>query len=315
MRAMILAAGLGTRMRPLSDHRAKPAMPVRGRPVIAWLLELLSHHGVDEVMINLHYLPDTVRRAVEEYAPEGLRIEYSEEPEPLGTGGGMRRAATFLRESDPCLVLAGDMLLDVDLPALVRRHRDTEALCTLLLRDDPRRESFGSIGLDAEGCVRRIASRFDLGGELRAGVFVGLRVFSPAVFESMPDIDCFEDLSDWLAPELALGSRAIRGQLMSPEDCFWEPVGTPQEYLRANLRSFAPRFISPTRLVPAGTYLRGDQADVIIGRGARLADGVSLRRCVVWDGEEIPENFSGAAGVFAGGTFYDCEDQEPPGER
>jgi NDP-sugar pyrophosphorylase family protein len=308
---MVLAAGLGTRLRPLSLLRAKPAMPVRGRPVIAWLLELLSHHGVEEVMINLHHLPDTVRDAVTKYGPADLQVHYSEEEAPLGTGGGIRRAAEFLAESECSLVLAGDMLLDTDLRGLLERHRREGNDCTLLLRHDPRQESFGTIGLDSEGCVRRIASRFDLGGEQSAGVFVGLRVFSQAVFDYMPDRESFEDLSDWLAPELARGNRRIRGALLSPEDCVWEPVGTPQEYLRANLTPFAPDFIPPTELVPPGTYIRQDHTDLmdcVVGSGARLADGVCLERSVVWDGEEVPENFSGVAGVFAGGTFYACGD-------
>ena len=103
---MILAAGLGARLRPLSELCAKPAMPVRGIPVIAHMLTLLAKHHVTEVVINLHHLPNTVREAVERHRPAGLEVRYSEETELLGTGGGMKRVAGFLRESDPSLVLA-----------------------------------------------------------------------------------------------------------------------------------------------------------------------------------------------------------------
>jgi NDP-sugar pyrophosphorylase family protein len=120
---MILAAGLGTRLRPLSHLCAKPAMPVRGIPVIAYLLSLLRAHGVEEVIVNLHHRPDSIRDAVERFGPAGLEVHYSVEEAPLGTGGGIRRAAEFLRESDPSIVLAGDMLLDVDLGHLIELHR------------------------------------------------------------------------------------------------------------------------------------------------------------------------------------------------
>jgi len=112
---MILAAGLGKRLRPLTDYCAKPALPIRGRPVISLLLDFLAHHEIREVMINLHYLPETIRAAVESDRPEDMEIIWSDETSPLGTGGGIRKAATFLAEADDCLVLAGDMLLDLDL--------------------------------------------------------------------------------------------------------------------------------------------------------------------------------------------------------
>ncbi|NNL66116.1 MAG: nucleotidyltransferase family protein, partial [Myxococcales bacterium] len=153
---MILAAGLGLRMRPLSDHRAKPALPVLGRPVISLLLELLARCGVREVLINLHHLPSSIRDAVEADHPAALDLTWSIEDAPLGTGGGIRRAADFLRGTDDCLVLAGDMLLDLDLPTLCARHRASGRDVTLVLRDDPRTETFGSIGLDAAGRVVRI---------------------------------------------------------------------------------------------------------------------------------------------------------------
>jgi NDP-sugar pyrophosphorylase family protein len=94
-RAMILAAGLGTRLRPLTEACAKPALPVCGVPVIAYLLDFLKHHGVTEVIINLHYLPETVRAAVANFGPGGIQVSFSEEAEPLGTGGGIRKARAF----------------------------------------------------------------------------------------------------------------------------------------------------------------------------------------------------------------------------
>lgn len=303
-RAMILAAGLGLRMRPLSELCAKPALPVRGTPVIAYLLELLKSHGVREVMVNLHHRKDSVRQAVRDFQPSGIEVSFSDEPEPLGTGGGIRRARDFLMQSDPCVVLAGDMLLDLDLAGLVSRHRRRGDLATLVLREDSRVDRFGSIGISKGGAVRRIAESFDLGGEHAAGVFTSVRVLSKAALETLPERECFEDLRDWLVPMLKDNTDGITGELLAPDRCSWEPVGTPEEYLAANFRSPTLSFIdSDARARERGVKL--EQA-LVVGARARLGKGTKLTRCVVWDGETVPDGTVARDGVFAQGRFISC---------
>ncbi len=302
MRALILAAGLGERMRPLSALRAKPALPVRGIPVVAHLLALLERHDVREVVINLHHLPDTLRDAVEAWCPDGMRVEFSHEPALLGTGGAIRRVRSFLAGSDPSLILAGDMLLDGDLGALIERHRKREGAVTLLLKEDPRAERFGTIGIDAEGVIRRIGRGFDLGGSVRAGIYVHATVISPRALEWLPELERIEQHRQWLAPALVEGHRDIRGEL--GHDWVWEPIGTPAEYLRANLE--------PPRLTQwdcdAVARARGVRIDPgrILGRRARIGDDAVLERVVVWDDEKVPDGFQARDGVFAGGRFHAC---------
>lgn len=308
MRAMILAAGLGTRLRPFSDLRPKPAVPVRGLPLVAYPLALLARHGVSEVIINVHHRPERLIEAAERYTPPGLRVRFSHEETLLGTGGGIRRAAAFLRESDPCVILAGDMLLDLDLTALVHQHRAQGNAWTLLLRDDPRSTTFGTIGVDASGRIRRIARRFDLGGEQRAGLYVHVTVMAARAFETLPDREDFGHLDGWVAPLLEAGARDVRGTLLGPDACVWEPVGSPAEYLAANL--------APPRL----SYLDADararaegtrfEPGLVIGAAARIGAGVRLEDAVVWDGEEVPAGLAASRGVFAGGRFHPCPDPE-----
>jgi mannose-1-phosphate guanylyltransferase len=303
---MILAAGLGTRMRPLSTLRPKPAMPVRGLPVIGYLLALLRHHGVKDVIVNAHHLSELLIETAEACRPPGMELRFSIEKQLLGTGGGIRRAAEFLRESDPALVLTGDMILDLDLGALVARHRERRDLATLALREDPRGDTFGTIGLDEEGCVRRIGKRFQLDGETAAGVFVGVRVFAARAFELLPECDAFEDLSDWLAPPLRRGARDIRGEIIPPEDCVWEPVGSASEYLAVNLHPPRLSFLdADARARSQGARL---EADLVVGAGASLGEGALLERAVVWDGESVPRGLHASDGVFAGGAFHPCRD-------
>ena len=296
---MIVAAGLGTRLQPLTHLRPKPALPVRGLPQIAYSLALLRHHGVSEVVVNTHHLPQLLEEAALRHRPDGLEVRFSRETTLLDTGGGIRRVASFLRESDPCLILGGDMLLDVDLTGLVARHRERGDAFTFLLREDPRAARFGSVGVDAQGLVRRIGSRFDFGGSVRAGVYAWANVVSASAFDDLPDREVFNHFEGWIAPRIETGSGDVRGDFAP---CVWEPIGTHPEYLAANL---AP---------PALSYLDADSAahalgarltrDLVIGAGATIGVGASLKRVVVWDGEQVPDGMRVRDGTFAGGRFH-----------
>jgi NDP-sugar pyrophosphorylase family protein len=194
------------------------------------------------------------------------------------------------------------MLLDVDLEQLAARHSERGNRCTLLLLRDPRQESFGSIGIDAAGCVRRIGRRFDLGEERAAGLFVGVRVLASSIFETLPAADQFEDLSDWFAPLLAAGARDICGEVLDAERCSWEPVGTPAEYLRVNLNPPQLPFMDRTRFAEEARM----EGSLVVGTRARIGEGAQLERVVVWDGESVPKGLRASDGVFAGGRFHDC---------
>ncbi|MCP4903658.1 MAG: NTP transferase domain-containing protein [bacterium] len=335
MRAMILAAGLGSRLRPLTNYRAKPALPVQGRPVVSLLLELLAHNGVDQVLINLHHLPETIRDAVAGDHPEGMTIRWSEEPRPLGTGGGIRRAAGFLSGSDDCIVMAGDMLLDVDLSRLLALHRRSGRDVTLILREDSRGRDFGTIGIDARGLLTRIGKREvsqssdrdrSVGPEQRKGLFTGVRFFSNTALSGWPTLDCpqsanaaqdaaqevaFEDLRDWLAPRIEAGEILVGAEIVDGTTSVWEPVGTPAEYLDVNL--------CPPCLPSLGGDVKTWGGDLrpsptedgnVIAGSAEVPADASLDHCVVWDRERVPDGFRGRDGVYAGNAFHPCRSPE-----
>jgi len=308
---MIVAAGLGTRLKPLSDLRPKPVVPIRGVPMIAYTLALLAKHGVSEVVVNAHHLPDQLIDATRDVCPDGIDLQFSIEPELLHTGGAIRQVADFLRGSDPCLVIGGDMLIDADLGKLVARHIDNDAAFTMLLKEhDPRAEEFGTIGIDSQGCVCRVGDRFDLGGQTRAGVYTWINVVSARMLDSLPDRRVFSHLDDWLMPLLAEGARDIRAEIAGPEDCIWEPVGTPAEYLAVNLDLPPLSYLAQVSDVDSVTVTTASAAnaveDVIIGAGATLGSGVSLQRAVVWNGEHVTDGLCASDGVFAGGRFHPC---------
>ena len=303
MRAMIVAAGLGTRLRPLTELRPKPALPVRGIPLIAYTLALLARHGVTEVIINAHHLSDILMDAAQRHCPADIDLGFSIEAELLDTGGGIRRVAGFLRDSDPCLIVAGDMLLDADLSALVATHRERGDAWTMLLRaGDPREKGFGTIGVDSENRVRRIGARHDLGGEHQAGLYAWANVVAARAFESLPEREIFSHFDGWIAPQLASGVTDIRGEILASEDFVWEPVGTPAEYLAVNLDPIQLSY--QTAIADAQHAGARIEGDVVIGAGAELGSGVQLQRAVVWDREHVPDGLDASDGVFAGGVFH-----------
>src|SRR5690242_9961160 len=122
MRAMILAAGLGTRLRPLTYVMPKPVAPVLNRPIVARIAELLSRHGFERVVTNVSYLPEQIHQVLGDGSELGLQVAYSEEPEPLGTAGGVGKVREFLSESDSFLIISGDALTDIDLSAMRQAH-------------------------------------------------------------------------------------------------------------------------------------------------------------------------------------------------
>jgi NDP-sugar pyrophosphorylase family protein len=301
---MIVAAGRGTRLAPLTHLRPKPAMPVRGLPLVAYTLALLARHGVSETVINLHHLPDRLEEAARNHCPSGMQLHFSQEKTLLDTGGGIRRVSSFLRESDPCFILGGDMLIDTDLSALLAGHRERGDAVTMLLCDDPRAAEFGSLGVDASGRVCRIARRFDLGGERRSGLYTWVNVVSSRALGTLPEREVFSHLDDWIAPLLRDGADDIRAKVAGPTECVWEPVGTPAEYLQVNLQPPDLSFLDPDAVARAAGVRF--EKDLVIGAGATIGAGANLRRAVIWDGEQVPEGLRAVDGVFAGGEFHPC---------
>lgn len=180
---MILAAGLGTRLRPLTDTCPKPLIDVGGRPMIAFPLDLLRAAGIDEVAINLHHLGDRLRTALGHGENHGVRITYFEENPILDTGGGIANARSFL-DGDDFVVLNADTMTDLRLTDLIAFHRHRSALATMFLRPDAEAQRYGMIEIDDLHRIRRfLGVPADVGEALRPFMFGGVHVFSPRVFD------------------------------------------------------------------------------------------------------------------------------------
>jgi len=187
VRAMVLAAGFGSRLRPLTDHTPKPLLKVGDHPLIAYPLALLRAAGIDEVIINLHHRGDQLRAAVGDGAAYGLSIRYSEEAPILDTGGAIKKAQPFLQR-DRFVVLNSDAVCDVDLRAVIDWHSARGALATMVLRADPDAARYGLIEIDATARIRRfLGVPATVEQPLTPLMFTGVHVFEPEVFAYMDE--------------------------------------------------------------------------------------------------------------------------------
>lgn len=247
MKAMILAAGLGTRLRPLTETMPKPLLPVAGTPLIVWNLLLLRRYGVTEVLINLHHLGPMIEQALGDGARYGLNLTYSREPVILGTGGGIKQAEPFF-EGRPFLVLNGDTLSELDLGALMQAHREGDALATMVLREDPEAERWGPVEVDQARQVLSINGRGrgrTGNGPTRMLMFAGVHVMHPRLLREVP-VGRESSIIEAYVRAIAGGER-ILGYRMAG---YWSDVGTPERYAQAQRDAEAGRISLAARSEP-----------------------------------------------------------------
>jgi len=220
MKALVLAAGYGERLRPITDTIPKPLVEIGGRPLIYYPLLLLRHAGIREVAVNVHHLADKIEAALGRGQALGLAITYSPEPTLLGTGGPL----VVLRDyfgGEPFLILNSDTIMDLDLPAMIAMHRERGTLATMALRASAASETYSQIEIDGKGQIRRMRllidrarGRFDdypdalaseLASDLRALMYCGAMICEPAVLDMMPSAPPFSLISDTLAPMVSHG--------------------------------------------------------------------------------------------------------------
>ena len=245
MKAMVLCAGLGTRLGELTAEIPKPMLDVGGRPILARILANLARHGFREVVINLHFQPQAIPAQFGDGAALGLRITYLHEPELLGTAGAVRNAARFLRGPEPILVHYGDVLTDQDLGAMAAFHRLKGAAATLLLHRRARSNSM--VVLDPEQRVTALLERPDEAARARVAtpwVNSGVYLLAPAALEAIPEGPC--DFPRQVFPGLIAGG-AVFGFPLTGYRC---AIDSPERLAQA--RADVPGLDWPAE-VPLGT--------------------------------------------------------------
>jgi mannose-1-phosphate guanylyltransferase len=297
---MVLCAGLGTRLRPLTSRVPKPAVPVCGVPLVRYALALLSGAGVRRVVVNAHHLPEAMASAAESAAAAlGVALAVSREPVIAGTGGALREARPLLAGAEQIVLVNGDVLFDLDLPAALAAHGLSGALATMVLLPMPAGARYAAVEVDGGGAVRRIAGSFGPGGTgLTPWHFSGVHVLSAEILDLVPAAPFERDVNRHLYPPL-MGEGLVRGHLAAG---YWNDLGTPARYLAANLDVLGGRV--PLARFPGADPFRGTferEPGIRMEPGARIDSAARLAGpALVLAGAEIAGGATVGPGAVVG---------------
>jgi mannose-1-phosphate guanylyltransferase len=299
MKGFILAAGFGTRLRPVTYTLPKPMVPLLNRPLIAWAVEPFLAAGVNDLVVNLHHLPEPLEQyLLREYAGRAT-FHFSREEEILGTGGGIRRVRPLLEKEEEFLLVNGDTVQFPRWDELRAAREERDALAALTLRHPPEGDRFTAVYLE-DGLVTGFGK-----GRGMPLMFAGSHVISRRIFDALPDREFSGIVEHAYQPALDSGNERIAGVV---DDGLWFDIGTPQRYraasselLDATIRGdLAPvpgsHLVSGSlmhetatgsvrrSIVGAGSVVDGSVIDSIVWDGCRIGRGVTLERCIVGHG-------------------------------
>jgi mannose-1-phosphate guanylyltransferase/phosphomannomutase len=301
MRAVVMAGGEGTRLRPMTANQPKPLLPVVNRPIMEHVLRLLKRHGFDETVVTVQFLASLIRTYFSDGDELGMHLSYATEQTPLGTAGSVKNAETALKD-DAFLVISGDALTDIDLGAVVRAHRERGALVTVCLTRVPDPLEFGIVITDEEQRIERFLEKPTWGQVFSDTVNTGIYVMEPEVFEHVP----LGEVVDWSAdvfPALVKSGAPVFGYVA---EGYWEDVGTHESYLRAQADVLNRRVdveidgfeVAPGVWIGEGAEVDADatlRGPVYVGDYAKVEAGAELREYTVL----------GSNVVVKGGAFLD----------
>ena len=264
---MILSAGYGTRLWPLTVDRTKPAIPILGKPLVGYVAEYLASFGVDEIVVNLHHRPDSVRDALGDGRQFGVNLYYVEEPIILGTSGALDNARSFL-ENDTFIVINGKIITDIDLTAALNTHHNLDAIATLVLQTNSKFERF-SIVETKDGCVTMFGGMPVAGEDCPPLMFTGIQILSPRIFDYIPRGVFSHSVTD-------VYPRAIsRGEVVAAHvaEGKWRELSTLQRYLDISLEMLAEQGLN-----------------LWVGREVSVAPTASVRSAVFWNNVTIDDH-------------------------
>lgn len=286
MRAMILSAGYGTRLWPLTEDRTKPAIPILGKPLVGYVAEYLARYGCDEIVVNLHYRPESVRRALGDGSRFGVRLQYVEEPQILGTSGAIDNARSLL-DGDTFVLVNGKIITDIDLSAALETHRRARALATLVLLPNVACERF-SVVETANGFLRGF-SGMPVPGKFSKQdpplMFTGIQILEPGIFDYVPR-GVFSHSTTDVYPQAVLKGERVAVHVAQGN---WYELSTIQRYLDISLLLLAQAGQSVTKGSDCVVSSEAEVTEAILWDNVIVESGVRIRRAVLGDNVRIPQ--------------------------
>lgn len=307
MKAIIMAGGEGTRLRPLTVHRPKPLVPIAGKPIMLHIIELLKKHGFKEAIATVHYLADEIEGYFGDGEEFGFSLKYSVEDVPLGTAGSVKKAAEMFCLNETLLVLSGDALTDIDLSEAIAFHKDRGALVTIVLSRVPNPLEYGVVIVDEQGAIKRFLEKPSWDEAFSDTVNTGIYIIEPEIL-SYIGAQQFVDFAQNLFPRLLQEGKPLYGFV---SEGYWCDIGNHTTYIEANFdvlygkvkvqiegEEISPGIfvgenvdlgeaeISPPVYIGGHTRVEGNARIVgpaIIGAENIIQEGVKLERSVIWD--------------------------------
>src|SRR5438105_13011661 len=263
MKAVVMAGGEGTRLRPLTSHRPKPLAPVLNKPIMEHIILLLKDHGITEIVVTLHYLADEIEGYFGDGSEWAVKLHYSVEDTPLGTAGSVKQAEELLRD-DTFVIVSGDALTDIDLGKAIEFHSRKDSLATIVLSHVPNPLEFGVVITDDEGRIRRFLEKPSWGEVFSDTVNTGMYVLEPSVFDYMEPARSY-DWSQDIFPQILREEKPLFGYVM--ED-YWCDVGNLSQYREAQYTVLDGK----TNIRLAGQ----DRGHIYVGDGCEIAPDVQI---------------------------------------
>ncbi|HEX2271335.1 MAG TPA: NDP-sugar synthase [Pyrinomonadaceae bacterium] len=285
MRAIILSAGYGTRLWPLTEDRTKPAIPILGKPLVGYVAEYLAGYGFDEIVVNLHHRPGSVRKALGDGSRFGVKLHYVEEPVILGTSGALDNTREFF-DRDTFLVVNGKIITDIDLKAALDTHRHMNALATLVLLPNTKRERFSMVETQ-DGRIKRFAGMPVEGSDGPTPLmFTGIHIMEPRIFDYIPR-GVFSDSVIDVYPQAIAQGEIIAAHVASGQ---WRELSTLKRYLDISVELLRQQdknyFAGANSIVPETASV----TETIIWDNVRVDPRARVHRCVLGDNVRLEKN-------------------------
>ena len=301
MRAMILAAGFGTRLKPLTMGLPKPMFPVLNRPLLEHTLNFLSSQGIEDIIVNVHHLPEKIVEYFGDGSDFGVRLQFSREEEILGTAGGLKKAQSFL-EKETFIVLNSDVLADINLDSVLKFHQEKNSCLTLVVRQDDEPDKYSPIHLADDGRITRFvdASIQHFSTTEKRVMFTGIQIMEPEIFSRIP-ANKFCGTTEDVFPSMIEEGLPVYGYL---HEKYWIDMGTRETYIQAQADTLEGKLTLKTSssrdpegpLVVPPVHI-GKNCEIsndaqvgphtVLGDGCRLRSGAVVENSILWENASI----------------------------
>ncbi len=298
---MILAAGFGTRLKPLTQYLPKPMFPVLNRPLLEHTIHFLSSQGIKDIIVNVHHLPEKIVDYFGDGTDFGVHLQFSHEEKILGTAGGLKKVQSLL-EKETFLVMNSDVLADIDLNQVLDFHKEKKSCLTLVVRKDAEPEKYKPIELADDGRITRFAdaSIKNPPAIVQRVMFTGIQIMEPEIFSRIP-AEKFYGTAEDVFPAMIQEELSVYGVL---HEKYWIDMGTRETYIQAQADSLEGKLSLKTRTskIPEGPLIIppvhiGNDCEIakdcqvgpyaVLGDGCRIRSGAVVENSILWAGVTI----------------------------